>query len=222
MLKDAEELHLYAPLGCGIMTGAGSITHVGKCQSDDVVAVVGLGGVGLAAICAAKKCGVETIIAVDLQESRITLAKSLGATHGLNSSPTALKESGTDLAGALKAISPEGLGCSHILDTSPSVAVLNQCLEAIQNNGTVLQVGVKPVGAKLEVDTLMHMVHGRRLVGVIEGDRDPAEALPELVSWVKDGTLPMDRLLKHFNYTEFQEARESMEKGDVIKGVLVW
>ncbi|KAG8627744.1 hypothetical protein KVT40_003617 [Elsinoe batatas] len=100
-----------------------------------------------------------------------------------------------DMSAALRSKSPGSLGCTHILDTSPAVAVLSGCLEALQNNGTVLQVGVKPVGAKLDLDLLTHMVHGRRLVGVIEGDRDPAEALPELVQWCK---------------------------GDVIKGVLIW
>lgn len=56
-------------------------------------------------------------------------------------------------------------------------------------NSQVLQVGVKPVRAKLEMDTLTHMLYGRRLVGVIEGDRDAAEALPESVKWSKDGFL---------------------------------
>ena len=220
LIKDAEELRLYAPLGCGIMTGAGAITHVGQCKPDDVVCVVGAGGVGLAGICAAKHRGVKTIIIADLLQSRIDLARSLGATHGLHSAPDALK--GEDLQSAIKALTPEGLGCTHILDTSPSVAVLAACLEALQNNGTVLQVGVKPVGAKLELDLLTHMVHGRRLIGVIEGDRDPAEALPELVQWVKDGVLPVDKLLKEYPMEQFWEAREAMEKGDVIKGVLVW
>lgn len=222
LLKDAEELKLYAPLGCGIMTGAGSITHVGECTPDSVVAVVGLGGVGLAAICAAKKLGVKHIIAVDLLQSRIDLAKSMGATDAVLSSPDALKAAGLTFSEAIKKITPEGLGCTHILDTSPSVAILSACLESIQANGTVLQVGVKPVGAKLELDTLTHMVQGRRLVGVIEGDRDPADALPELVQWVKEGILPVDKMLVQYPVQEFLEAREKMEKGEVIKGVLVW
>lgn len=223
LIKDAEELILYSPLGCGIMTGAGAFTHVGKPQKDDVVCVVGLGGVGLAGICAAKKLGVKTIIAADLLDSRIELAKSMGATHGLKSSPDGLKALGYEnLQSALKGISPGGYGCTHILDTSPSVAVLSMCLEGLQNNGMVLQVGVKPVGAKLELDLLMHMVHGRKLVGVIEGDRDPAEALPELVQWCKDGTLPVSKMLKNYPVKEFHAAREAMEKGTVIKGVLVW
>lgn len=205
------------------MTGAGAITHVGKCGPEDVVAVIGLGGVGLAGIAAAKKRGVKNILAVDLLQSRLDLAVELGATKTLLSTAEGLKKLGTEkLDEGIKKSTPGELGCSHILDTSPSVAVLSACLEALQNNGTLLQVGVKPVGAKLELDLLMHMVHGRRLVGVIEGDRDPAEALPELVQWCKDGTLPVEKMLKNYPVKEYEKARESMEKGEVIKGVLVW
>lgn len=222
LVKDETELKLYAPLGCGIMTGAGAITHVGKCGPDDVVAVIGLGGVGLAGICAAKKQGVKTIIAVDVVPSRIELASELGATKGLFSEPEALKAQGKDLQTALKELTPEGLGCSHILDTTPSVAVMSMAMEALQKNGTLLQVGVKPVGAKLELDTLTHMVNGRKLVGVIEGDRDPAEAIPELLQWGKDDDLPMKRFLKQFPIQEFEAAKEEMEKGRVIKSLLIW
>ena len=223
LVKDSDELIGYAPLGCGIMTGAGAITHVGNCQERDVVGVIGLGGVGLAGIAAAKYRGVKEIIAVDLVASRLELAREIGATKTLLSTPEELKKNGyEDLQSALKAMTPEGLGCTHILDTSPSVAVMASCLEALRKNGTVLQVGVKAVGAKLELDCLTHMVNGRRLVGVIEGDRDPAEALPELVGWCKDGTLPVEKMLKDYPVTKFLEARESMEKGEVIKGVLVW
>jgi Zn-dependent alcohol dehydrogenase len=220
LIRDAAELKAFAPLGCGIMTGAGAITHVGRCGPDDVVAIIGLGGVGLAGICAAKQRGVKRILAVDLLQSRIDLARQHGATAGLLSTPEGLK--GKEMAAAIKELTPGGLGCSHVLDTSPSVAVLAQCLEALQKNGQVLQVGVKPVGAKLELDLLTHMVNGRRLVGVIEGDRDPAEALPELVQWAKDGVLPVEKMLKEFKVTEFDDARQKMEEGTVIKSVLVW
>jgi Zn-dependent alcohol dehydrogenase len=220
MIKDAQELIRYAPLGCGIMTGAGAVTHVGQCKPDDVLGVVGLGGVGLAGICAAKFLGVKNIIAIDLLPSRIKLAEELGATIGLQSDKDSL--GGKDLQTAIKELTPEKLGCTHILDTSPSIAVLASCLEALRNNGTLLQVGVKPVGGKLELDLLQHMVHGRRLVGVIEGDRDPAEALPELVDWCKNGTLPIGKMLKDYPVEDFKQARSDMESGKVIKGVLVW
>ena len=221
-IRDAEELRLYAPLGRGIMTGAGSITHVGRCQPEDVVGVVGLGGVGLAGICAVEQQGVKHIIAIDVVESRVELAKSLGATAGLVSKPDLLKERDVSLHDAIKEITPEKLGCTHILDTTPSVFVLNECLEALRKNGTVFQVGVKPVGAKLELDLLPHMVNGRKLVGVIEGDRDPAEALPELVQWTKDGVLPMAKLTKEYPVKDYDAAKKVMEDGTVIKSVLVW
>lgn len=219
-VRDVKELKLYAPLGCGIMTGTGSITHVARCRPDDVVAVVGLGGVGLAGICAAKHLGVKNIIGVDLHQSRIDLAKELGATVGLLSSPENLD--GKELGTAIKGLSPGGLGCTHILDTTPAVAILSQCLEAIQKNGAVLQLGIKPVGAKLEVDLMSLLVNGRRLIGVIEGDRDPAEALPELVQWTKDGVLPMEKMTKEFPVAEFEQAKKEMEDGTTIKSVLVW
>lgn len=220
LVRDKDELRAYAPLGCGIMTGAGAITHVGNCGPGDVVGIVGLGGVGLAGVCAAKQRGVEHVIAVDLLQSRIELAMQHGATVGLLSTKEGL--GGEEMSAAIKKRTPGGLGCSHILDTSPSVAVLGQCMEALQKNGQLLQVGVKPVGAKYEVDLLTHMVNGRRLIGVIEGDRDPAEALPELVQWSKDGILPVEKMLKEFDVENFEEAREKMEEGSVIKSVLVW
>lgn len=220
LIRDADELKLYAPLGCGIMTGAGAITHVGKCGPDDVVVVVGLGGVGLAGICAAVNNKVGTIIAVDINPGRVELATELGATKGLVSTKEALGDK--SLAQAIKEMSTQGLGATAILDTTPSVAILDECLNAIRKNGTVLQVGVKPVDAKLEVDCLQHMVNGRRLVGVIEGDRDPAEALPELVQWSKDGVLPVGKMFKEFPLEQFEEAKKKMEEGSVIKGVLIW
>lgn len=219
-LRDAQELRKFAPLGCGIMTGAGTITHVAKSGPADVVAVIGLGGVGLAAICAAKHNGVKNIVAVDLVPSRIELAKQLGATVGLLSSPEALGDS--TLGEALKKTTPNGLGCTHILDTTPSVAIMAQCLEALQKNGSVFQLGIKPVGAKLEIDLMAHLVNGRRLVGVIEGDRDPVEALPELVQWSKEGVLPVEKMLKEFPLGDFIDAKRQMEDGSTIKSVLVW
>jgi Zn-dependent alcohol dehydrogenase len=74
----------------------------------------------------------------------------------------------------------------------------------------------------LEVDLLMHMVNRRKLVGVIEGDRDPVEALPELVKWCKKGVLQVGKMLRNYPVREFWEAREAMERGEVIKGVLIW
>ncbi|NED84005.1 zinc-binding dehydrogenase, partial [Streptomyces sp. SID11233] len=78
-------LEILAPLGCGIQTGAGSVLNDLRPEAGSVLAVAGTGGVGLAAIMAAKVAGCGTVIAVDVHDSRLELARELGATHTVNS-----------------------------------------------------------------------------------------------------------------------------------------
>ena len=126
------------------------------------------------------------------------------------------------MADQLRNVTPGKLGCTHILDATSSVAVLAQCLDALQKNGTVLQAGVKPPGSKLEIDVMMHLVNGRRLVGLLAGGRDPKEAVPELIKWGKDGVIPMGKLIREYRAEDFATAKKKMEEGSLIKGLLVW
>jgi len=80
----AEEMGIYAACGCGFQTGAGTILNVLKPQKDESVVIFGMGSVGLTALMGAKYLGVSQIIAIDLIESRLEMAKNLGATHVLN------------------------------------------------------------------------------------------------------------------------------------------
>ncbi|CAI0643805.1 unnamed protein product, partial [Colletotrichum noveboracense] len=84
LVSSKDELKMLAPLGCGIQTGAGTITKLAAATQDDTVAVIGLGGVGLAAVMAAKIIECRTVIGIDRVPSRIDLAQSLGATHTVN------------------------------------------------------------------------------------------------------------------------------------------
>jgi Zn-dependent alcohol dehydrogenase len=81
LIRNKEELQTFAPLGCGFQTGAGTVVNVAKATSKDSIVVLGLGGVGLSAIMAAKLSGCRTIVGVDRVDSRMETAKSLGATH---------------------------------------------------------------------------------------------------------------------------------------------
>jgi len=83
-----EEAAMYAACGCGFQTGAGTVLNVLKPQADDCVVVVGLGGVGLTALMAAKYLGVDRIIAVDIDKERLKFAKELGASHVIDSRAT--------------------------------------------------------------------------------------------------------------------------------------
>ena len=86
LVKNEDELKLFAPLGCGIQTGAGAVLNLGKAEPESRVVVLGLGGVGLSAIMAAKMRGCKNIVGVDRVQSRLDLAKELGATHVIDTS----------------------------------------------------------------------------------------------------------------------------------------
>lgn len=106
IVKDKKELQLFAPLGCGIQTGAGTVMNAVNPSAQDTVAVLGQGGVGLAAIMGAKLCGCRTIVAIDRVESRLELAKEVGATHIVN---TAKLPEGKTLVEAVQEIC-DGVG----------------------------------------------------------------------------------------------------------------
>lgn len=106
LVTDRKELQLFAPLGCGIGTGSGTVVNAAKPSSQDCVAVLGQGGVGLSAVMGARICGCRTIVSIDRVESRLQLAKELGATHTVN---TEKLPEGKTLADVLREIC-DGVG----------------------------------------------------------------------------------------------------------------
>lgn len=161
------ELAPLAPLGCGYLTGAGTVLNVLQPKPADRLVVLGMGAVGLAAMMAARALGVETVVAVDIVDTKLELATSLGATHTLNTRHTA------DLAGGLHEIFPEGV--DQIIDTTGVVPLLQSSVEALGHAGTLVIVGVAPGGASLNIEPLEFMINCKRIIGAIEGSANPAQ-----------------------------------------------
>lgn len=132
------DLALCAPLGCGFQTGAGAVLNTLNVQPGSSVAVFGVGGVGMSAIMAAKIRNAEIIIAVDLQQSRLDLAKQLGATHTLI---------GTDaeLVDKIRKITPSN-GVKFAVDCSGAPAVVSSMVQALGIRGKAASVGSPSVG----------------------------------------------------------------------------
>lgn len=218
LIKNDDELKLYSPLGCGIQTGAGAIANVAKPGPDDSVAVIGLGGVGLSALMAAKVRGVKTIIAVDRVPERIALAKELGATHGID---TSAYEDNAILISSVQQCTPDGLGPSVTVETTGVAKLTSTGIDFTRPRGTIIQIGtsIHPV----EINIQMFMVTGKKYIGVIEGDSVPSEFLPEIISWYRKGQFPLDKLVKYFKAEDFKKALEEMHHGaDAVKPVLLW
>lgn len=161
----ADELPHLAPLACGYLTGAGTVLNVLKPQPGDSVAVLGVGAVGLAALLAAKTLGAGQIVAVDIRESKLQAASSLGATHTINTAHA------PDLESALRHVLPGGV--DRIIDTTGVAKLLEASVRALAHDGVLALVGIPPPTASLQLNPLEFLVGSKRMVGVVEGDANP-------------------------------------------------
>ncbi|WP_019204528.1 NAD(P)-dependent alcohol dehydrogenase [Tsukamurella sp. 1534] len=194
-----------APLGCSVQTGVGTVTRALAVQPGQSVVVFGTGAVGLAAVMGAKLAGAETVVAVDPRADRRELALSLGATHAVEAGSQA----------AQQVIEATGGGAHAAVDTTARPDVLTQAVLALRPRGALAVVGLGAAAAELPV--MLIMTRGLRVVGVIEGDSEPSEFLPELARAVREGRLPVDRIVASF--TDFDEAWAAAKEGAVVKPV---
>jgi aryl-alcohol dehydrogenase len=208
--KDAP-LEMLAPLGCGIMTGAGAIINSLGVHIDHSVAVFGTGSVGLGAIMAAKLVGAGTIIAVDLVDSRLTLARELGATHAINSGQQSASE-------AIRKVLP--LGVDFIVDTTANPGVLRDAVALLAPRGTLGMVGGAPKGLEFPLDVEHVLTGGRTVRGIIEGDANPDVFLPKLVDLFMKGKFPIDRLFTFYPFARINDAIADALSGKVVKPIL--
>ena len=202
-------LELLAPLGCGVITGAGAVIEALKVQAGDSIAVLGVGGVGLSAVMAARLVGAKHIVAVDLNRARLGLAMELGATD-------AIAADEPDVAGAIRAVTGRGVTFSFNTTTVPAVHTV--ALECLAMNGTAGFVAA-PRGEWAPAMFPM-LAGGRQLRGILGGDANPRIFLPMLIDYWRQGRFPFDRLISAYHFTDIAQAFRDCEAGTVIKPVL--
>ena len=203
-------LEILSPMGCGIQTGAGGVFNSLKPEPGSNIVVFGIGPVGLSAIMAAVISGCTSIIAVDIQEERLKLAREFGATDVVNSSQA-------DAVAEIRKLTDGG--AQYTLECTGIPAVFRQSVDCLRMGGVCGLIGVAPVGveAKLEMQTILD---GRTIKGVVEGDSVSDLFIPQLIEFYRLGRFPFDRLLTFYPLDKINEAVEDAEKGRVMKAVL--
>ncbi|KAE8135285.1 hypothetical protein BDV38DRAFT_252936 [Aspergillus pseudotamarii] len=151
MLRRADELKLFAPLGCGFQTGMGAILNTSNAGPDDIVMILGLGAVGMGALMTAKIRECKAIIVVDKVEARLEHAKRLGASHTIN---TGTLDS-TGLKDAVCQFFPSG--ASIVIDTTGVPTLIEEGLQSTRKRGKLVLIGVAPLGYGLNVDVGQHV-----------------------------------------------------------------
>lgn len=203
-------LEYLAPLACGVQTGAGAVINVLKPGPGDSLAVFGTGSVGLSAIMAARLVGVTTIIGIDLNDTRLDLARELGATHVINAKNN-IGEAITKLT---------GIGVDYSFETTANAKVMRQAIECLAPRGTCGLVGAAAAGTEVSFDELHIMTGGRSIRGIVEGESNPDVFIPSLIDLYVQGRFPFDKLLSFYAFDRINDAIRDSESGAVIKPVI--
>jgi len=204
-------LERLAPLGCGMMTGAGAVLRSMKVAPGMPIAIFGAGAVGLAAVMAAKIAGADPIIAVDLHENRRALALELGATHALDGRD--------DPFGRIAALCPDGL--AYAFDNTGIASIIEGAFNLLAPRGVLGIVGASDPSAMLTFNETAFMGGGRTVKGILGGDSDLFGFLPELIEHHLAGRFPYDRLIGVFPFARINDAIAAGESGAVVKPVVV-
>ena len=206
------EPQLLAPLGCGIMTGAGAVLNTLKVSAGSSFVVFGAGAVGLSAVMAASLSGASPIIAVDLKPGRLELAGELGATHCINAS------AGDTVARILEIT---GRGAAFSLETSENETALNNAIDCLMMAGQCGMVTVPHYGEKYPFTPFGVFIKAASLRGIFLGSAVPNTFLRQILDFHRQGLFPYDRLITTYSFEEINRAIADTKSGNVIKPVLL-
>ncbi|EGZ76300.1 GroES-like protein [Neurospora tetrasperma FGSC 2509] len=210
-------LALYAPMGCGMQTGAGAVLNSLGVKPGSSIAVFGVGSVGMAAVMAAAHIAkAKTIIAIDLQASRLELAQKLGATHAVLGN-----KSSVEMKKEVRRICPP-VGVDYAVDCTGSVAVIKSMIDVLGTRGRAATVGAPGFGREVGVNVMEHLTYGKEYVGSCEGDSLPKEFIPFLIEQHAKGNFPMDQFVTFYDVKDYKQALEDSHNGKAIKAVLKW
>jgi aryl-alcohol dehydrogenase len=213
-VPDDVPLEVLAPLGCGIQTGAGCVLNILKPRYDSALVVYGAGAVGMAAIMAARVARVRTIVAVDLVDERLELARELGATHTINPK----KEDGAEVLSALTG----GVGVNYAIDTTGNAKVVDGMLQSLAHRGHAILLAAADPQARTPLNLSAAVAQAIRITCVVEGGAVPQVFIPYLIELYRAGEFPFDKLIAHYPFSEISRAFTDSEEGRTVKPVLTF
>ncbi|OWA02355.1 S-(hydroxymethyl)mycothiol dehydrogenase [Streptomyces sp. CS227] len=201
-------------LGCGVMAGIGAAINTGNVGRGDSVAVIGCGGVGDAAVAGARLAGARRIIAVDIDDRKLEKARSVGATHTVNSREA-------DPVEAIRELT-DGFGADVVIEAVGRPETYRQAFYARDLAGTVVLVGVPTPEMQLELPLLDVFGRGGALKSSWYGDCLPSRDFPMLIDLYLQGRLDLDAFVTEtVGLDDVEEAFARMHRGDVLRSVVV-
>lgn len=205
-------LHIAALMGCAVLTGTGAVFNTGAVPPACSTAIVGLGGVGLAAVMGAVAAGAEKIIAVDRIPSKLALAMELGATHAINSNDDDAKEQIRDATNG---------GVDSALDFTGNTKALEFSFAITRRGGTTVTGGLPNPSARLELPAVTFTAEERTLKGSYLGSGVPSRDIPKFLALYNRGKLPVDRLMTdRLTLDDINDGFDKLHHGTAIRQVV--
>jgi S-(hydroxymethyl)glutathione dehydrogenase/alcohol dehydrogenase len=202
-----------ALIGCGVTTGVGSVFHTAGVEPGSTVAVIGCGGVGLSCINGAALAGAGKIIAVDMVDSKLEMAKTFGATHTVNGKNGDSVEQVMELTGGGVHYSFEAIGLKQTAEDA---------FRMLRQGGAATIIGMIPVGTKIEL-TGSDFLREKKIQGSFMGSNRFRVDMPRFIDFYLQGKLHLDEMIsKRIKLEDINTAFDDIKTGSVARSVIVF
>jgi alcohol dehydrogenase len=202
-----------ALFGCAVMTGVGAVVNTADVFPGARVAVIGLGGVGLAALLGARARGAAILVAVDLADAKLDLARELGATFCVNAAAADCVERIRDATRG---------GVDFAFEMAGSARAMGLAYRITRRGGTTVSAGLPPPQAEFTVPHVGLVAEERTVKGSYLGGCVPQRDIPRYIEWFKAGRLPIDRLVsEHIEFDRINEAFDALADAATVRQVIV-
>ena len=204
---------LAAVFGCAVITGVGAVVNTAALPDGRSAAVIGLGGVGLAALLGARRLGAHPLVAVDLHADKLALARTLGATHTFCAADADCAESVREATGG---------GVEYAFEMAGSVAALDLAWRITRRGGTTVSAGLSHPDRRWSLPHLQLVAEERTLKGSYLGSCVPSRDIPRYIDWYRRGELPVDRLLgERLGLEGLNAAFDRLASGHALRQVVL-
>ena len=203
-----------AMFGCAVMTGVGAVINTAGVKAGSTVAVIGLGGVGLNAILGARLAGARRIVAIDILDHKLVVARKLGATDTFNATDDNCIEAVREVTGG---------GVDYAIDTAGAGPALLTAWNITRRGGTTVTAGLPHPDTHLAVPAVMMVGEERTLKGSYGGSSVPIRDIPQYLELYQRGMLPVDSLLsEQLKLDEINEGFDRLANGETIRQMIVF
>ncbi len=198
--------------GCAIMTGVGAVVNTAKVAAGTSVAVFGMGGVGLSVVMGARAAGANPIIAVDVLDSKLELARQCGATHVVNASRV-------DPVVVVRELSNGGV--EHAFEAVGDAKVIEQAFASARRGARAVSIGLTHPDSRISLPALAFAADEKSLMGSYMGSCVPQRDIPRFMAMYRAGMLPVELLLSRtISLEQVNEGFDLLAQGEVARQVI--